>query len=92
LGMLGLALFSLVMLRSMIRAVPSSPRPGGAAGALPAQPEEAGSEESATSVSARRLERFTGGGPSLRDELTDLVQEDTDAAANILRTWIGTAS
>ncbi|MHC4176993.1 MAG: hypothetical protein ACYSWU_05780, partial [Planctomycetota bacterium] len=30
LGMVGLALFSLVMLRSMIRAAPSSPRPAGA--------------------------------------------------------------
>ena len=35
---------------------------------------------------ARRLRRFTGSGPSLRDELSELVTEDPDAAANILRT------
>ena len=91
-GMVGLALFSLVMLRSMIRAVPSSPAPGGATATLPEQAEEAQSEESAAAASARRLARFTGSGPSLRDELAELVQEDTDAAANILRTWIGTTN
>ena len=35
---------------------------------------------------------MTGSGPSLRDELSDLVKEDPDAAANILRTWIGQVS
>jgi flagellar biosynthesis/type III secretory pathway M-ring protein FliF/YscJ len=37
------------------------------------------------------LRRSADGGPSLRDELSDLVKEDPDAAANILRTWIGQA-
>ena len=32
---------------------------------------------------------FSGSGPSLRDELSELVKEDPDAAANILRAWIG---
>ncbi len=91
LGMIGLALFSLLMLRSMIRATPSSPKPAGAAAILPT---EAGEEEgeSAAAISAKRLSRFTGSGPSLRDELSELVQEDSDSAANILRTWIGTTS
>ena len=35
---------------------------------------------------------MTGSGPSLRDELSDLVKEDPDSAANILRTWIGQAN
>jgi hypothetical protein len=30
-------------------------------------------------------------GPSLKDDLTDMVREDPDAAAAILRTWISTA-
>ena len=49
----------------------------------------AGQQESVESVAARRLRRFTGSGPSLRDELSELVQEDPDTAANILRSWIG---
>ena len=46
-------------------------------------------KESIETVAARRLQRFSGGGPSLRDELSELVKEDPDAAANILRSWIG---
>jgi len=91
LGMIGLALLSLLMLRSMIRAVPAGPKAGGAAAAAPA-PTEQEEGESAATITAKRLARFTGGGPSLRDELSELVQEDTNAAANILRTWIGSAS
>jgi flagellar M-ring protein FliF len=33
-----------------------------------------------------------GTGPSLRDELSELVQEDPNSAANILRDWIGQGS
>ena len=29
---------------------------------------------------------------SLRDELVEIVREDPDAAANILRNWIGSAT
>jgi flagellar M-ring protein FliF len=91
LGMIGLALFSLLMLRSMIRAVPAGPKTAGAAATVGTETEEE-EDRSAAAVAAKRLARFTGGGPSLRDELSDLVQEDTTAAANILRTWISSAS
>jgi flagellar M-ring protein FliF len=90
LGMVGLALFSLVMLRSMIRAVPAGPRAATAAATVGAE-LEAEEDRSAAAVAAKRLARFTGSGPSLRDELSELVQEDNAAAANILRTWIGSA-
>jgi flagellar biosynthesis/type III secretory pathway M-ring protein FliF/YscJ len=33
-----------------------------------------------------------GTGTSLREELIDIVREDPDAAANILRGWIGQTS
>jgi flagellar M-ring protein FliF len=90
LGMLGLAGFSLLMLRSMTRSsggVASSIEvaenlPGGTAGDEEGMPED--------SQRATRLGRFAGGGPSLRDELSELVTEDPDAAANILKAWIGT--
>ncbi len=85
--MLGLAAFSLVMLRSMIGAVPTGPRP--AAGTV--AHVEGEEDEEPENIAMKRLKRFSGGGPHLREELTDLVQEDPDAAANILRTWIGNA-
>jgi flagellar M-ring protein FliF len=90
LGMIGLAMFSLVMLRSMIRAAPA----GSAAPTLPvlyaketAEPEP--SADQAQAAVAKRLRRFQGGGRSLRDELSELVKEDPDVAANILKSWIG---
>ncbi len=88
LGMVGLAMFSLVMLRSMIRSVPTGPEHGQAPTILPMEAEEA---DVTTAAKASRLGRFTGSGPSLRDELTELVKEDPDAAANILKTWISSA-
>jgi flagellar M-ring protein FliF len=79
------------MLRSMVRGVPA-PEPSSASLRIAASPEaqpEPG--ETAETVAAKRLRRLVGGGPNLRDELSDLVKEDPDAAANILRTWIGQA-
>lgn len=85
LGMIGLAAFSLLMLRSMIKAAPV--RPGSNPNILSMTAENEEQEEAAPA--AGRLARFSGSGVSLRDELSDLVKEDPDAAANILRTWIG---
>jgi flagellar M-ring protein FliF len=88
LGMAGLALFSLVMLRSMIR---SGQEVGEAKGAEGAPSTEGGIEgdTEAAQKALKRLGRFSGSGPSLRDELSELVHEDSDVAANILKTWIG---
>jgi len=36
-----------------------------------------------------RLFNFNATGPSLRDELASLVDEDPEMAANILKNWIG---
>jgi len=85
LGMLGLAAMSLWIIRSLSRAtlppVSSSPK-------LPGLPLSE-SEKEETEKNAR-FARFTAGGPSLKDELAELVREDPEAAANILRAWIGT--
>lgn len=93
LGLGFLALVSLVMLRSTVRAVPASePRaPHGAPMAGGAGQETEGPRRD-EAPAQRRLRRLTGTGKTLRDELSDLVAEDPDAAANILRTWIGNAS
>lgn len=88
LGIGGLALVSLFMLRSMVRGVPA---PESATMSLRvSSPEpESKEEDPVEAVVARRLHRFSGTGPSLRDELSEMVKEDPDSAANILRTWIG---
>ncbi|MBN1911121.1 MAG: hypothetical protein JW818_15350 [Pirellulales bacterium] len=88
LGMLGLVGFSLLMLRSMIRS-------GAGEGTSTKKKAKAASgeiEEEDKPMEPEiehRLMRFAKSGASLRDELSDLVREDTEAAANILRTWIG---
>jgi flagellar M-ring protein FliF len=90
LGLIGLVLAGLAMLRSVVRG--GGTEPATMSARIAATPEDAPAEkESAELVAARRLRRLAAGGPSLRDELSGLVTEDPDAAANILRTWIGQA-
>ena len=103
LGMLGLALISLMMLRATVRSLPAAPTPSPAAQAAAASAATDSAEGAAKTESGSagaddpnkpksRFKRRLGSGPSLRDELTDLVREDPDVAANILRSWIGNAS
>jgi flagellar M-ring protein FliF len=95
-GLTGLALVSLVMLRSMVRSaplqisVPELPLPPAAA---PVPEKEVKKEVTEpTEKRAGRLKRRLGSGQSLRDELAEMVREDPDTAASILRGWIGTTS
>lgn len=90
LGMLGLAGFSLLMLRSMTRGNPGAPTSGPPTASPSPGAGETVEPEQESASSAPRLSRFSGGGPSMRDELSELVTEDPDAAANILKAWIGT--
>lgn len=96
-GMIGLALFSLVMLRSMVRAAPAPAAVPDLPLAVP--PPPASSEKAADIGSteadvkgSNRLRRRNGSGQSLREELAEMVREDPDTAASILRTWIGNVS
>jgi flagellar M-ring protein FliF len=86
LAMVALACAGLLFVRSMVRQAPppTSPAaanplspPGGAAGA-----DEEDDED------LPPIRRFQDG-PNLREELAELVQEDPDAAATVLRNWIG---
>ena len=90
LGMLGLAGFSLITLRSMIRAAPGD-QTGGSIGFLPPESGQ-GAEESNDAPQKRKLKQFGSTSASLRDELSELVGEDPDTAANILQNWIGSVS
>lgn len=93
-AMTGLALLSLLMLRSMARAAPVSaatpdlPLP-------PPPPAEKQAEKTAEETEGKgegRLKRRLGSGASLREELSEMVREDPDTAASILRSWIGNVS
>ncbi|HEY2882379.1 MAG TPA: hypothetical protein VGJ15_08100, partial [Pirellulales bacterium] len=98
-GMGVFGLFSLLMVRSIVRSVPPSnstvenaaepEQPTPSAAATPT----ANQDEPAAATGASRLRRRRSkGGPSLRDELVEIVRDDPDAAATILRSWIGSAN
>jgi flagellar M-ring protein FliF len=100
-AMVGLALVALMMLKSFVAAVPAAPEmPAVLAASFSdeAQATPAGAAASAEAGEAgkgkkqRSLQRKEAGGPSLREELIEMVREDPDAAANILRGWIGNAT
>jgi flagellar M-ring protein FliF len=104
-GMVGLAMVSLLMLRGVVRAVPDVPiasqplmppmtRPNFAAAVEEdEEPNQAAiAAERPADTSRARLKRRVAVGPSMRDELANLVQEDPDSAVAVLRNWIGSGA
>jgi flagellar M-ring protein FliF len=96
LGMIGVGLVGLGLLRSMIRAIPAAAAPAEPAEMFAARfPETTAGSEGQPAVPVggqavrNRLKRRTPHGPSLREELSELVKEDPDTAVNVLRAWIG---
>lgn len=87
LAMCGLVLCSLMMLRSMVKSAPQAAPEAAETPDLSIVAEDEGNEEG----EARKLKRRLPRGPSLKDELAELVREDPDAAASILRNWISNA-
>lgn len=120
LGLMGLGLFAVVMLRSMVG---SAVKDNDASGQvrkefgdlLPADESDDDdeieevvveadgtkrivkrkrheSEEEKVEKANQLLKRFQSREPTLREELTELVEADLDAAASVLRSWIGEAA
>ena len=93
LAMLGVAMFSLLVLRSVVKGIPGDGATPAASPALklhadePAARSEAAADEPADDRPRLRLKK----GKSLKDDLVQIVHEDPDAAADILRAWIGKA-
>jgi flagellar M-ring protein FliF len=94
LAMLGVAMFSLMVLRSVVKSTPGDgATPAAAAPALTLHADEsaarvdAGGESPADDRPRLRLKK----GKSLKDDLVQIVHDDPDAAADILRAWIGKA-
>jgi flagellar biosynthesis/type III secretory pathway M-ring protein FliF/YscJ len=46
-------------------------------------------EEQAGAHRALRPKRFDAASPSFREELSAIVEDDPETAANVLRSWIG---
>jgi flagellar M-ring protein FliF len=89
-GMIVLVLLSLMMLRSMIRSAPPEMQTVPEPRILSFETgEEVPPVETPQQKVARTLKRRSEGEPNLRDELAEMVREDPDAAATILRSWIG---
>ncbi len=92
LAMLGVAMFSLLVLRSVVKGASSLSSSGAATPELTVhgdEPPAAADEETAKAELPRiRLKKAK----SLKDDLLQIVHEDPDAAADILRTWISKAS
>jgi flagellar M-ring protein FliF len=86
-------MFSLLIMRSVVKGVPPSEGTSAVAPALTLHTDDApqrdandtAEEEPAESRPRLRLKK----GKSLKDDLVEIVHEDPDAAAEILRSWIG---
>jgi flagellar M-ring protein FliF len=101
--MAGLAIVSLLMLRSIVRSIPApdanlsfkapmlAVETVGETAAATSAPAPSGEGEAAKKRDGRPRLRLKKG-PTLKDDLAEMVKEDPDGAAAILRTWIGAAS
>ena len=98
LGMFILALVGVVMLRSMILSAQTAAlanteeHPLSAERLAALEKDDIAEDESEDDFSNSLKARFQNSGRSLRSELSELVREDPDAAANVLQNWIGDAA
>ncbi len=98
LGMFLVGAFSLLMLRGMVKAKPDTTTPSGASAASgPPQLSIVGGDddedgEAASGDDSRPKKRFATASSNIKEELASMVRENPEAAANILRSWLGEAS
>jgi flagellar M-ring protein FliF len=94
LAMLGVAVFSLMVLRSVVNGRPGE-TPGAAVPSqgltLHADEPKSPAAEAADEAEENRPRLRLKKGKTLKDDLVEIVREDPDAAADILRSWIGKA-
>jgi flagellar M-ring protein FliF len=89
--MIGVAVFSLLVLKSVVKGGPSGGSLLASAPALSIQ-SEGGGEPGANPDEPQRSRLRIKKGVSLKDDLAEMVKEDPDAAAAILKSWIGKAA
>jgi flagellar M-ring protein FliF len=92
-ALLGVGVFSLLFLRGMIRsAVSEAPEKEALAVEMPELQADTEEEQEKEDIISMLPKREASAGLTLRQELSALVKDDPDAAANVLRTWIGDAA
>lgn len=92
LGMFGLAIASLLMVRSVVKGGSNTdPASSASVGLRLDTSGDAGNPESEETEAARPRLKFKQA-DSLKDDLSEMVKEDPDAAAAILKGWINAAS
>ncbi len=91
LALLSVGIFSLLLLRGMIRSTTAEPSEAIPALDVP-EPQLDSEEEEKEDIISMLPRREPSSGLTLRQELSALVKDDPDAAANVLRTWIGDAA
>jgi hypothetical protein len=91
--MLGVAMFSLLVMRSVVKGGPSSAPASGvlASAGLSIEADEPTAQPDGTleAPAEDRPRLRLKKGKSLKDDLVEIVHDDPDAAAEILRSWIG---
>jgi flagellar M-ring protein FliF len=94
LGMFLVGFVGLLMLRGMLKSgAPPEPVPAQAAHAPASSSGEAEEDDADKPEQILQMRRkLSSQGPNLREELRQLVKDDPDAAANVLRGWIGDAA
>jgi flagellar M-ring protein FliF len=96
LALVGVGLVSLLMLRGMVRSAAGAGPAPASANSQPAQPRLAISEMPADEDDPEPVKmlksHFSASGPDLKAELQDIVKDNPDVAATILRAWIGDAA
>lgn len=96
LATLGVAMFSLLVLRSVVNGKPGGATSAAAAPNAPltiqADEPKAAAPSSGEAAEDTRPRLRLKKGKSVKDDLVEIVREDPDAAADILRSWIAKAS
>ena len=91
LGMMLLGLVGLFVLRGMVKAsaTPSQDSPAALAAVDDPASSVVGGAGNKEEESAKPKRKFSSDGPNIKEELSELIQDDPDTAANVLKQWIG---
>jgi flagellar M-ring protein FliF len=91
LGMMLLGLVGLFVLRGMVKAsaTPSQDSPAALAAVDDPASSVVGGAVNKEEESAKPKRKFSSDGPNIKEELSELIQDDPDTAANVLKQWIG---
>lgn len=91
LSMFGLAVFSLLVVRSMVKSTATAPTHSVAVTSPTTLSVVSADTEEGQAAEEDKPKRRFAKGPSIKDELAGMVREDPEAAATILKGWLATA-